>query len=177
MLRTLSTQKRVLTAIGLALTCAGTPAAANDFSIEISNDDISVQASNASLQEVLEELERLTGIPVKFVAETSERVTLNVGLTNIENAIGKITPNHMIVHEKLDGKQVIKELIIIPGGEGGASGGGGSGSAFLPNGEPAPNIEQPDQSLPQPTDQQQPATVELPAPGDAPLAEGTDQSN
>jgi len=168
MLRTLSTQKRVLTAIGLALTCAGTPAAANDFSIEISNDDISVQASNASLQEVLEELERLTGIPV---------VTLNVGLTNIENAIGKITPNHMIVHEKLDGKQVIKELIIIPGGEGGASGGGGSGSAFLPNGEPAPNIEQPDQSLPQPTDQQQPATVELPAPGDAPLAEGTDQSN
>jgi len=174
MLRTLINTKRLFAGIGLTLIYAGAAVAADDFSIEVNNDDISVQASDASLQEVLEELERLTGIPVKFVEKTTERVTLNVGLTTIENAISKITPNHMIVHEEQNGKQVIKELIIIPGSSPDSGDGGAGGSAFLPNGQPAPTIEQPAQSPQAPTDQvDQPAiTVEQPAPGDAPLPDG-----
>ena len=178
MSRTLINSKRVFAGIGLALFSAGSAVTADDFNIEVKNDDIAVQASNASLQEVLEELERLTGIPIKFVADTTERVTLNVGLTTIENAIGKITPNHMIVHEKQNGKQVIKELIIIPDSGGDSVDSGSAGSAFLPNGQPAPTIEQPAQALPLPTDQpdQQPSdTVEQPANGESP--NNTDQTN
>ena len=177
MLRIPTNSKFVLAGIGLSLTYAGAAIAADDFSIRISDNDIAVEASNASLQELLEELERLTGIPIEFVAETEERVTLNVGLTNIENAISKITPNHMIVHEKQNGKQVIKELIILP--DSGESGGTNSGSAFLPNGQPAPTVEQPAQSLPTPTDQtvELPATPQVvPAPGDTPPA-ALDQTN
>lgn len=122
---------------------------ADNFNIEVSNDDIAVEASNASLKELLQELEKLTGIPVKFVEDTDERVTLNVSLTTVENAIGKITPNHMIVHEKLNGKKVIKEVIIIPGDSAGSTG-SASGSSFLPSGQPAPAIEAPPQTLPQP---------------------------
>jgi len=170
--------KFVLAGIGLTLTYAGAAIPADDFSIRISDDDIAVEASNASVQELLEELERLTGIPVEFVAETKERITLNVGLTNIENAISKITPNHMIVHEKQNGKQVIKELIILP--DSGESDSANSGSAFLPNGQPAPTVEQPAQSLPLPTEQavELPATPEVvPAPGDTPLPTAQDQTN
>ena len=172
MLRIPTNSKFVLAGIGLSLTYAGAAIAADDFSIRISDNDIAVEASNASVQELLEELERLTGIPVEFVAETKERVTLNVGLTNIENAISKITPNHMIVHEKQNGKQVIKELIILP--DSGESGDANTGSAFLPNGQPAPTVEQPPQSLPAPTDQ----TVELPAtPEVVPTPAAIDQTN
>ena len=178
MSRILINSKCVIAGIGLTLIHAGTAIAADDFSIEVSNDDIAVQASNASLQEVLEELERLTGIPVKFVADTTERVTLNVGLTTIENAIGKITPNHMIVHEKQNGKQVIKELIIISGsGTDSGDSGANSGSAFLPNGQPAPTIEQPPQSLPLANDQEPSVNVELPTNGDAAPPNNTDQTN
>lgn len=176
MLRILINSTRVFAGIGLTLLLAGNVATADNFSIKISNDDIAVEASNASLQELLEELERLTGIPVEFVADTTERVTLTVGLTNIENAISKITPNHMIVHENQNGKQVIKELIILPdSGESGAN----AGSAFLPNGQPAPTVDQPPQSPPVPTDQPQPqlpGTPEVvPAPG-TPQPDGTIQN-
>lgn len=129
------------TGLALGLTLAANIAHANNFTIDVSDDDIAVVATNASLKELLQELEKLTGIPVKFVADTNEKVTLNVGMTNIENAISKITPNHMIVHGSEDGKEVIKELIIIPAESDLSS--GSSGSAFLPSGNPAPAVAQP----------------------------------
>lgn len=150
---------------------------ADNFSIEVNDEDIAVEARNASLREILQELEKVTGIPMKFVADTSERVTLNVGLTTIENAIGKITPNHMIVHEQLDGKKVIKEVIIIPDTGGSST---ATGSAFLPSGQPAPAIE-PSLAGEQPIQQpvQQPANTPNvnPAPGNMPAPGGGDQVN
>ncbi len=146
----------------LAIGLASSLTLANTFNIDVSETEIAVQANNASLKELLQELERLTGIPVKFVADTDERVSLNVGLTSVENAIGKITPNHMIVHEDKQGKKVIKELIIIPNDSG--TSGGGADSSFLPNGQPAPAIE-PQLEQPQ-LDQPQ----AMPAPGAQPLA-------
>jgi len=89
--------------VGASLTL-GSGALADSFNIDVSDDDIAVQADDAKLTEVLQELENRTGIPVKFVAETEERVTLDVALTDIENAISKLTPNHMIVRGKQDGK-------------------------------------------------------------------------
>ncbi len=135
--RTFSTTKLAMT---LVILHAGNSAAANTFNIDVSDDDVAIEANNASLMELLQELEKVTGIPVDFVEPTDERVTLSVALTSVESAIGKITPNHMIVHENQDGEKIIKELIIIPADS--ELAGTGSGSAFLPNGNPAPSIEQ-----------------------------------
>lgn len=133
-------RKPVSKALALGLLLTGNTAFSNDFSVDVSNDDIAIDANNASLIDLLREIEKLTGIPVKFVADTNERVTLSLGLTTIETAIGKITPNHMIVHESQNGKNVIKEVIIIPAVSDLAN--SDSGSAFLPSGNPAPDITQ-----------------------------------
>jgi len=127
---------------------------ANDFNIDVRNTDIAIEANNASLTELLAEMERLTGIPVEFTEDSDERVSLSVGMTTFENAVAKITPNHMILHEIQNGKKVIKELIVIP-----ADSGGGDASvdtAFLPSGQPAPAIE--------------PAVVESNVTADRPIA-------
>ena len=162
--------KHALRNLGLATgICIGLWAqqslASDNFTIEIEDDDIAIQANNASLTELLEELEKRTGIPVNFVAETSERVSLTVGLTTVENAIGKITPNHMIVHGTKDGEKIIKELIIIPDDPNSSNDSGDS--KFLPSGQPAPVITpdgaplpQPNQPVEQPTDQPVEQTLE-----------------
>lgn len=137
---TINSRKPLSTAIALGLLLTCNTAFSDDFTVDVSNDDIAINADNASLIELLKEIEKLTGIPVKFVADTNERVTLNLGLTTIETAIGKITPNHMIVHESQNGKNVIKEVIIIPAVSDLAN--SGSGSAFLPSGNPAPDVTQ-----------------------------------
>ncbi len=162
--RTVSSNSATTTLL-LSLLFTSQCALADSFNIDISDDDIAIEASNASLKELLQELENLTGIPVEYVAETDEKVTLSVGMTSVENAIAKITPNHMIVHETQNGKNVIKELIIIPAESDLAS--GGSGSAFLPNGNPAPAIEQSESTEPMtPTDQQ---LADQPTPEQQPL--------
>ena len=48
--------------------------------------------------------------------------------------------DYMIVHESQNGKNVIKEVIIIPAVSDLAN--SGSGSAFLPSGNPAPDVTQ-----------------------------------
>jgi len=112
---------------------------AQNFSIEMEKDEITIEANDVSVKELLTELERVTGIPVKFTAEINQRVSLTLPLTTVENAIGKITPNHMIVHQKKDGKTIIKELIIMA--DDGTSGGGSGNSSFLPTGEPAAAVQ------------------------------------
>ncbi len=169
--------KKITSAIaccGISMVLSEPTFSADNFSIEVSNNDIAIEANNASLKELLLELERQTGIPVKFVDETDERVSLNVGLTTVENAIGKITPNHMIVHENIDGKKVIKELIIIPDASGISSDGGNS--SFLPNGQPAPAIESAPQSQLPPTEAPNPTAPQEQTPNpDAPA--NTEQVN
>ena len=158
----------LLTLIGLL--SSGNALSQNSFNIDVSNDNIAIEANNASLKELLEELERVTGIPVNYESDTNERVSLTVSSTTLENAIAKITPNHLIVHQMQNGEKTVKELIVIPSDSGGGS--DAADSSFLPNGQPAPAIEpttaatsplQPEQQTtgkqqPQQPEVQQPAT-------------------
>jgi len=140
----------MLAATLVALTgMAGFPAVANTFNVELVNDEISVEANNANLKELLAEIEKRTGIPVKFVVDApEEKVSVTVGLTTLEKVIEKITPNHMIVRENKDGTSSIKEVIIIPASSGNAS--DGATSSFLPTGEPVPGVTpEPEEMAPQ----------------------------
>ncbi len=171
MKNTTITQTLAFACCGISMMASDPTFSADNFNIEVSsnNNDIAIQANNASLKELLLELERRTGIPVKFVDDTDERVSLNVGLTSVENAIGKITPNHMIVHENINGKKVIKELIIIPDASG-VSGDGGN-SSFLPNGQPAPAIEAtPQTEAMQPPQSPEPTSLQEQSPNSDPPA-------
>jgi len=141
----------------ISLTCVVSfPVAANTFNVELVNDEISVEANNANLRELLAEIEKRTGIPVKFVEDApEERVSVTVGLTTLEKVIEKITPNHMIVRENKGGTSSIKEVIIIPASSGNTS--DGSTSSFLPTGEPVPGVTpEPEEMAPQNEPRQNP---------------------
>ena len=149
-------KRKIAPLLFVGLLSSGASLAQDSFNIDVSNDNIAIEANNASLKELLEELERVTGVPVNFEGDNSERVSLTVSSTTLENAIAKITPNHLILHEMQNGEKIVKELIVIPADSGG--GGDSEGSSFLPNGQPAPAIEST-------TATAQPPQPELPAGG------------
>lgn len=118
-----------LTSIALL---SSTIALAQSFTVEFNDTKISIQANEASLRDIMLDIEDKTGIPVKFVAESEEHVSVEIYDQTLESAIGKLTPNHMIVHDLLNGKKRIKELIIISEDPQLAKDGG---SQFLPSGQ------------------------------------------
>lgn len=140
------------------------------FLIGIETDKtITIQANNANLKDVLLDLEAKTGIEVNFVADTSQRVSVTIENQTIENAIGKLTPNYMIMRDLQDGKETISEIIIISDDPGSTS--SGNDSTFLPSGQPAPEIinqedDPPPETLPtnEPADNQPGPDVEEPMP-------------
>jgi len=121
--------------VSLALLCAIPTMAQQAFNVEFSDKKISIQANEASLKDIMLDIQDKTGIPVRFVAESEERVSLEFYNLSIESAIGKLTPNHMIVHDLLDGKERIKELIIISDDPSLAKDGE---SQYLPTGQVSP---------------------------------------
>ena len=64
----------LLTLIGLL--SSGNALSQNSFNIDVSNDNIAIEANNASLKELLEELERVTGIPVNYESVSYTHLTL-----------------------------------------------------------------------------------------------------
>lgn len=128
-----------ITALCLFNSIAHSQTSNQSFLVGIALDKtITIQANNASLKAVLLEIEAKTGIPVNFVADTSERVSVNLEGQTIENAIGKLTPNYMIMRDIQGGKEIISEIIIISDDPASTSSGGGS--SFLPSGKPTPVI-------------------------------------
>lgn len=127
-----------------AMNCHAQSAQNQDFLVDVALDNkISIRANNASLEEVLLEIQSKTGIPVNFVTPPTARVSVDITGTDLETAISKLWPNHMLIHGTRDGKTTIDELIIISEEPGGSS--GGSGSAFLPSGQPAEEIGGPEE--------------------------------
>ena len=147
----------------LALTT--TPVSAQNFVVEYVDEKLSIQANNTRVKELLLEIQDKTGIQVNFIADPKDTVSLDITEQPVENVIGKITENHMIIHDIVNGKETISELIIISDDPELISGGGGS--ANLPSGKPAPAI------TPETNESNEPAN----APENTPLtpADGTDQ--
>lgn len=123
----------------LALAVTTTPASAQNFLVEYTDDKLSVQGNNIQVKELLLEIQDKTGIRVNFIAEPKDTVSLNISEQSVENVIAKITENHMIIHDIINGKKTISELIIISDDPELKSSGGGS--ANLPSGQPAPSVE------------------------------------
>ncbi len=130
----------ILTAL-LVLALSASRASAQNFLVEYTDEKLSVQANNTQIKELLLEIQNKTGIRVNFIAEPKNSVSLNIIDQSVEAAIAKITENHMIIHDIVNGKKTISELIIISDDPELRSSGGGS--ANLPSGQPAPAVEEP----------------------------------
>lgn len=153
-------------AAALLATALAAPALAQNFFVEYEDEKISIEANNILIKELLLEIQNKTGIPVNFIAEPKDTVSLTISDQTVESAIAKITENHMIIHDTVNGKQAISELIIIAE-DPELTSSSGSGSSNLPTGQPAPAIE-----VQQSTEDQQPSSEpnpQNPAPTDAPV--------
>ena len=78
-------KRKIAPLLLVGLLSSGATLAQDSFNIDVSNDNIAIEANNASLKELLEELERVTGVPVNFEGDNSERVSLTVSSTTLEN--------------------------------------------------------------------------------------------
>ncbi len=139
-----STLTRSRAATGVLALCLISPlihgqSSGGGFLVEIALDNkITIQANDASLKEVLMDIESKTGIPVNFVADTSERVSIDIADQPLEDAIRKLSPNHMVIRGTKDGKAIISEFVIIADDP--DSSGSTDGDLFLPTGDPAPDL-------------------------------------
>jgi len=110
-----------------------------NFSVQFTDQKLSVTGNNIPLKDLLLEIQEQTGIKVNFVANTSDKVTLNVEEQSVENVISKISNNHMIIHSNVNGTKTVSELIIMSDGNEEVTTTAET-SEYLPTGEPAPLI-------------------------------------
>jgi len=149
----------------LALAGTAAPVSAQNFLVEYADDKLSVQANNIRVKELLLEIQEKTGIPVNFIADPKDTVSIDVSEQTVESVIAKITENHMIIHDTINGKKNISELIIISDDPELNNTGG---SANLPSGQPAPAItSEPDGTSSENADDNIPNSPQPPTPTDA----------
>ena len=110
-----------------------------NFSVEFTDQKLSVSGNNIPLKELMLEIQELTDIKVDLVANPSDRVTLYVEQQSVENVISQISDNHMIIHSNVNGIKTVSELIIISDGNKEIETAAET-SEFLPTGEPTPLI-------------------------------------
>ncbi len=156
--------------LAMALLFSNTIANAQQgFIVEFTDEKISIQANNANLKEVLQEVESKSGIAVNFIAEVNERVSIDIVEQSIESALSKLLPNLMLIHDTVDGKKRVVEVIAITDDPELTS--SGNNLSNLPTGQLMPPIDSSDpQSNPDtpPHENEAPppqGTDSMPAPG------------
>jgi subtilisin family serine protease len=85
--------------------------------IIVSNGLISLQAKDADLKDIINELSRKTGIPLTFETRIEKRVTLSFCRLSIEDALKKLAPNYAIVFTKENNSKehkIIRAVITDP---------------------------------------------------------------
>ena len=85
----------------------------NNFLLTATKKHVSIQADNASLAEILREIENQTGIVMTFDSSLNVVVSTEMVEQPLQVAIDKLAPNNLVVNGFLDGTISIKEVIII----------------------------------------------------------------
>ncbi len=135
----------------LALTAPSTPLLAQNslfnswiegqnFLVEFVDEKMTVKGNSIPVKALLLQIQEQTGIPVNFASDETETVTLDIYEQSIEQVVAKISDNHMIIHDHVDGIKTISELIIFSTGNTEVASTDSVTSEFLPSGEPAPLI-------------------------------------
>lgn len=114
--------------------------AQSDVQVDSSDGLLTIKANNISASELAEKLSDELGISVVVTGDAETRVNLDIVEEPVERALGKLSPNNMLVHDE-KAQEIIEVVLMM--GEGQSS--GGSSEQFLPSGSPAEAVvsEQP----------------------------------
>jgi len=109
-----------------------------NFQVEFADEKLSVIGESIPVKDLLLKIQEETGIPVNFITTPTGTLSLNINNQSVENVIARISDNHMIIHDTVDGVKTIRELFFISETTEVAS--SAAASEFLPSGEPAPLV-------------------------------------
>ena len=109
-----------------------------NFEVEFADEKLSVIGEGIPVKELLLKIQEATGIPVNFITTPTGTLSLNIEKESVESVIARISDNHMIIHDTVDGVKTIQELFIIS--ETTEVANSVAASEFLPSGEPAPLV-------------------------------------
>ena len=131
----------LLTLFAVSLLALGSRAYA-DISISSGDGILSITANNVTASELAAELSDQLGISVVVTGEADTQINVDITDEPLEIALGKLSPNNMLVRNS-QGTEITEVVLIM--GEGDMSASGGSSDQFLPSGSPAENV-QPEQA-------------------------------
>lgn len=127
--------KFTLAATALMVTTAH---AQSGIQIRSEDGNLSVQASNVSASELATQLSNELGITVVVTGDAETRVNLDIVEEPIEKALGKLSPNNLLVRDS-DAREIIEVVLMM--GEGQSSSQVSGSEQFLPSGSPAEAVE------------------------------------
>lgn len=109
--------------------------------VEVKNQggQISVQADDVTAQTLAQELSSTLGIRVFVTGDTQTRMSADIIDEPLDKAIGKLSPNNLLVRRTSDPNSQIVEVILMLA-ESGLGSSGLEGEQFLPSGSPADEI-------------------------------------
>lgn len=101
---------------------------------------LSVQANNASANELAEVLSDQLGISVVVTGDTEARVNIDIIDEPLEKALAKLSPNYMLVRNSRQPGSEITEVVLMMGEGSGSGNVSGGEDEFLPSGSPADDV-------------------------------------
>lgn len=109
-----------------------------DISISEGDGTLSIQASDVTASELAAELTDQLGINVVVTGEADTQVNVDIVDEPLEIALGKLSPNNMVVRNS-QGTEITEVVLMM--GEGSNSSAGGASDQFLPSGSPAEAVQ------------------------------------
>jgi len=121
--------------LGVFVLCYSSVVRANSLTVDFNDDLVSIDAVDASLLNIAEQLTELTGISVSSVNGHDQIGTLKIVKEPLKAAVTKLVDNSVFVTKMIDGEtRVIKIIFLLSGNETYSS------STNLPPGKPATSI-------------------------------------
>lgn len=105
--------------------------------INAENGNLSVKANNISASELAVELSNTLGITVVVTGDAETRVNLDIVEEPLETALGKLSPNNMLVRDS-SASEIIEVVLMMGEGQNGSQSSGSE--QFLPTGSPAEEV-------------------------------------
>ena len=107
--------------------------------VQIVEEDglLTVLATDVSAVELAQELAQELGISVVVTGDAEARVNLDIVEEPLERALGKLSPNNLLVRSE-DATEIVEVVLMMGEGQNNAS--GGESNQFLPSGSPTEGI-------------------------------------
>ena len=110
-------------------------ARADTLSVELKDNMITIEAVNASLIAIADRVSKLTGIPISYTDGSDSLITISIIDEPLKKVVTKLSENNVIRANKVNGDNVITEVIfLLPDTQ------GGSLDTNLPSGEPVDEV-------------------------------------